>query len=82
MICSFSTAIKEQLGGGCNVSIYASDKVKHLITKYPLRGQEYIKVADELVCSLSFDGLYSYYPLQDIQYKEFGGKNWKKKPVG
>ena len=78
----FSTAIKEQLGGGCNISIYASDKVKHLITKYPLRGQEYIKVADELVCSLSFDGLYSYYPLQDIQYKEFGGKNWKKEPVG
>ncbi|MGI6243646.1 MAG: hypothetical protein ACOYJK_08975 [Prevotella sp.] len=77
----FAKAIKEQLGDECNIEIYASDKVKNLMTKYPLRGQEYIKVADEFVYLLSFDGTYSYYPLQDIQYKEFGGKNWKKEPV-
>lgn len=77
----FAKAIKEQLGGKCNIEIYASDKVKNLMTKYPLRGQEYIKVADEFVYQLSFDGTDFYYPLQDIQYKEFGGKNWKKEPI-
>lgn len=51
------------------------------MTKYPLRGEEYIKVADVFVYSLAFDGTYSFYPFQDIQYKEFGGKNWKKEPI-
>lgn len=78
---AFSKAIQKQIGGNCNIYIYSSDKVKDLMTKYPLRGEEYLKVADVFVYSLAFDGTYSFYPFQDIQYKEFGGKNWKKVPI-
>lgn len=78
---AFAKAIQKQIGGNCNIYIYSNDKVKELMTKYPLRGEEYIKVADVFVYSLAFDGTYSFYPFQDIQYKEFGGKNWKKEPI-
>ena len=74
-------AIQKQVGGKCNIYIYSSDSVKDLMTKYPLQGEEYLKVADAFVYLLAFDGAYSFYPFQDIQYKEFGGKNWKKEPL-
>ena len=77
----FAKAIQNQVGGKCNIYIYSSDKIKELMTKYPLQGEEYLKVADVFVYSLGFDGSYSFYPFQDIKYKEFGGKNWKKEPI-
>lgn len=77
----FAKAIQDNLGGGCNVYIYESDKVKHLMTKYPLKGKEYIEVADEFAYLLDCQGFYSFYPYQDWQYKEYGGKNWKGKPI-
>lgn len=77
----FAKAIQKQVGGKCNIYIYSSDKVKDLMTKYPLQGEEYLKVADAFVYSIDFDGAYSFYPFQDIQYKEFGGENWKKEPI-
>lgn len=77
----FAKAIQKQVGGKCNIYIYSSDSVKDLMTKYPLQGEEYLKVADAFVYLLAFDGAYSFYPFQDIQYKEFGGKNWKKEPL-
>lgn len=78
---NFAKAIQKHVGGKCNIYIYSSDKVKDLMTKYPLQGEEYLKVADAFVYSLGFDGTYSFYPFQDIQYKEFGGRNWKKDPI-
>lgn len=77
----FAKAIQKQGSGKCNIYIYSSDSVKDLMTKYPLQGEEYLKVADAFVYLLAFDGTYSFYPFQDIQYKEFGGKNWKKEPL-
>lgn len=77
----FAKAIQKQGGGKCNIYIYSSDSIKDLMTKYPLQGEGYLKVADAFVYLLAFDGTYSFYPFQDIQYKEFGGKNWKKEPL-
>lgn len=77
----FAKAIQKQVGGQCNIYIYSSDEVKDLMTKYPLQGEEYLKVADAFVYSLYFDGTYSFYPFQDVLYKQFGGKNWKKEPI-
>lgn len=81
---AFAKAIHKQVSGNSrniNIYIYSSDKVKDLMTKYPLRGEEYLSVADVFVYSLDFEGTYSFYPLQDIKYKEYGGKNWKKEPI-
>ena len=70
----FAKAIQKQIGGKCNIYIYSSDKVKDLMTRHPLQGEEYLKVADAFVYSLYFDGTYSFYPYQDILYKQFGGR--------
>ena len=80
-LLKFAKALKAQFGDNCNIQIYEDASVKDLMTKYPLKGQEYIKVADKFVFELSFDGSSSFYPFQDIQYKEFGGNNWKKTPI-
>lgn len=58
----------------CNINIYDSKDIVHLIEKYPLRGKEYVDVADHFVFMQSFDGMTMYYPLIDVQYKEYGGK--------
>jgi len=67
----------------CNVWIYDSKSISPLIDKYPLEGKEYIELADHFVAMSSFDApnLKSWYPYQDFQYKEYGGKNWKKEPI-
>jgi hypothetical protein len=54
-----------------------------LIDSYPLVKNDYLKMADHFVASSSFDAPNSimWYPFQDIQYKEYGGKNWKKEPI-
>lgn len=77
----FAKTIKADKQEQCNIYIFEDDSVKDLMTKYPLRGTEYIKVADKFAFELSFDGSSSFYPFQDIQYKEFGGSNWKKTPI-
>lgn len=80
-LLQFAKALKEIFNCNCNIYIYEDDSVKDLMTKYPLKGKQYIQVADKFVFNLSFDGSCSFYPFQDIQYKEFGGSNWKKEPI-
>jgi hypothetical protein len=66
-----------------NVYVYDSKSILPLIDKYPLEGAEYLKLADHFVSMSTFDAkdIKSWYPFQDIQYKEYGGKNWKKEPI-
>lgn len=65
---------KESNGRKCNIHLYDTSDIVPLIEKYPLEGQEYVKMADHYVFMLSFDGSASYYPLIDSQYKKYGGK--------
>lgn len=70
---------QENCKGQCNISIVDSKDIYPLIRKYPLQGKEYIKVADHFVAMSDFSVNDVWmYPYQDIQYKEYGGKNWKK----
>ncbi len=64
----------------CNISIYDTKDILPLINKYPLDKQEYIQIAEHLIASTSFDSpdVVLWYPYQDSQYEEYGGKNWKK----
>jgi hypothetical protein len=65
-----------------NINLIDNDKIYPLITKYPLVGDEYITVADHFVGYAIFDiDDVWIYPYQDIKYKEYGGYNWKKKPI-
>jgi hypothetical protein len=68
-----------------NANIYVFDDEKIITTFdiYPLSKEEYLKVADRFICMSSFDAplAVTYYPYQDIQYKEYGGKNWKTEPI-
>jgi hypothetical protein len=66
-----------------NINIVDTKKIYPLIKEYPLKGEKYIKVADHFIAQSSFDCPSDvwWYPYQDIQYKEFGGKNWKKDPI-
>ena len=61
----------------CNINIYDSKDIVHLIEKYPIKGQEYVDVADHYVYMLTFDGMGWYYPLKDALYIEYGGKKPK-----
>lgn len=64
----------------CNINLFDDKSIKSLIDKYPLSKAEYLKVADHFVALSSFEtpNNFSLYPYQDFQYKEYGGKNWKK----
>ena len=64
----------------CNINIYDTKDVLPLTNKYPLEKQEYIQLADHFIASTSFDSpdVVLWYPYQDSQYEEYGGKNWKK----
>lgn len=57
----------------CNIALYDSKDIVSLIEKYPLESHEYVKLADHFVFELYADNSYSYYPLIDVQYKEYGG---------
>ncbi|WP_124586957.1 SH3 domain-containing protein [Pedobacter sp. KBW06] len=74
---------KENCTMNCNVNLYDSKSVSNLIGVYPLEGKDYLKMADHLISASSFDAteVRDWYPYQDFKYKEFGGRNWKKKPV-
>ncbi len=66
----------------CNIFLYDSKAIKKLVTAYPLTDKEYLLLADHNTAQSLFDLTEIWlYPLQDIKYKELGGKNWKKKPV-
>lgn len=80
-LLQFAKALKEKFDCNCNIYIYEDASVKDLMTKYPLKGKQYIQVADKFAFELTFDGVSMFYPYQDIQYKEFGGSNWKKDPI-
>ncbi len=74
-ISKLANAIKAEKSPNskCNISIYDSKDIVPLIEKYPLKGQEYINVADHFVYELTFDGMSLYYPFKDALYKEYGG---------
>lgn len=67
----------------CNVVIYDTKLIEPLIDVYPLDKKQYLEMADHLISFSTFDAVEvkSWYPFQDFQYKEYGGKNWKKTPV-
>lgn len=64
-----------------NINMIDSKEIYPSIKKYPLKGKEYIQVADHFVAISDFSGYTNMYPLQDIYYKEQGGKNWKIKNI-
>ncbi|MFD2935484.1 hypothetical protein [Spirosoma flavum] len=67
----------------CNVNVYDSNMVLPLLDVYPLPQKDYIKVADHYISMSTFDApeVRDWYPYQDFQYGQYGGRNWKKKPI-
>lgn len=74
---------KENCKMNCNVYVYDSKAILPLIDVYPLKGKDYIKLADHFISISTFDAIEvrDWYPYQDFKYKEYGGKNWKKEPI-
>ncbi len=74
---------KQNCEMNCNINVYDSKIIIPYLDKYPLDKKEYLLLADHFVASSTFDApeLTSWYPFQDFQYKEYGGKNWKKEPI-
>ncbi len=74
---------KEYCSGSSNVNLFDSKAILNLVDKYQLAGKEYIIVADHFIAMSTFDSpeLVWWYPFQDINYKDYGGKNWKKEPI-
>lgn len=66
----------------CNVYVYDSDRVLPHIDQFDLGRNEYLLFADHFVAwsTDSSPNTLMWYPFQDIQYKEYGGENWKKEP--
>ena len=72
----------ENCSGDCNVKLYDSKEISHLLTKYPLADDEYLLMADHYVADGAFGSDYvAWYPYQDFKYRDLGGKNWKKEPI-
>lgn len=67
----------------CNVFVYDTKSILPLIDKYPLEEKDYINLADHFISMSTFDAvnLKSWYPYQDFQYRDYGGKNWKDKAI-
>lgn len=74
---------KEHCTTKCNVYVYDTKSILPLIGIYPLKPNDYIKMADHLISMSTFDAaeVRDWYPFQDFKYKEYGGKNWKKEPI-
>lgn len=74
---------KEHCTMNCNVLVYDSKSILPLVDIYPLEGKDYIKLADHFISMSTFDAteVRYWYPYQDLKYKEYGGKNWKKEPI-
>jgi len=66
----------------CNISLFDDKSVYPLLNKYPIRDDEYVKLADHFIAMSSYymSG-FTWYPYQDGQYEGRGGKNWKKKEI-
>lgn len=64
----------------CNVMIYDDKSIKPLIDKYPLDKTEYLRKADHLIAMSNYElpEEIDLYPLQNFQYREYGGTNWKR----
>lgn len=60
----------------CNIHIYDTKELLHLISKYPLEESEYIEVADHYIAKSTHDAPNSVemYPYQNIPYKEFNNR--------
>lgn len=74
---------KEYCKVSCNVSYYDTKSIESLIDVYPLSQKEYLKFADHFIGMSTMDSPAEiwYYPYQDIKYREYGGKNWKRDPL-
>lgn len=84
-IIDFMKKFKSEFGyKTSNVDLFDSRKALTLVDKEPLEGKEYVYVADHYIAMSIFDedpNDLSYYPFQDYNYKDYGGKNWKVIPV-
>ena len=67
----------------CNISIIDDISVFPLIDKKNLNDIEYIKLADHFIVSSYFGSTpdFSWYPYQNFEYEERGGKNWKEEKI-
>lgn len=74
---------KENCTMNCNVYVYDTKSILPLVDIYPLTNKDYIKLADHLISMSAFDAteVRDWYPYQDLKYKEYGGRNWKKEPI-
>jgi hypothetical protein len=74
---------KEHCKSNCNVFVYDTKSILPLVDIYPLKPNDYIKLADHFVSMSTFDAteVRDWYPYQDFRYKEYDGKNWKKEPI-
>ena len=66
-----------------NIYIFKNNQAIKLFDKANETKEDYIYVADNFICMSPFDmtSLIFMYPYQDIQYKEYGGENWKVDPI-
>lgn len=82
-ISNFVKQFRENHCSTCTISIFDTKSIKKLLEKYPLNKNEYLKLADHFVAYSTFDTpkLLSFYPFQDSQYTEYGGKNYKEKKM-
>jgi hypothetical protein len=67
----------------CNINLYDTKSIEKYIDIYPMPKPVYIEYADHFIALSSFDSPATVwlYPYQDMKYKEFSGKNWKKEPI-
>jgi len=80
---SFIKQFREKNCSTCTISIFDTKSIKNLIDVYPLSKNEYLKFADHFVAWSTFDvpKLVNFYPFQDSQYKDYGGKNFKERKM-
>lgn len=83
LICFFDSFRENFATKDCNVNLFDDKSIKLLIDKYPLSQSEYIELADHFIALSTFEVPkdFFWYPYQDIRYKEYGGKNWKKEKI-
>ena len=67
----------------CNVAVYDSNSIKNLVLVYPLKDEDYLRLADHVISISTFDAtdVKDWYPYQDFHYHDLGGKNWKKERI-
>ncbi|MGH1517752.1 hypothetical protein [Chryseobacterium sp. JK1] len=82
-ISAFIKQFREKHCSTCTISIFDTKLIKNLIEAYPLDKDEYLKFADHFVAWSTFDvpKSISFYPFQDLKYREYGGKNFKEQKM-